>query len=100
MSEQLHTPPKKRTIIKDRVGCVRTSTYSLPGDTHTYGKKTEMSAEGSAECKLCVLYYVNGIAYLIPTSIYPCMHTSIISCNASHAQAHIHTFTYTCTVSP
>lgn len=47
---------KKRTIIKDRVGCVRTSTYHLPGDHHTYGRKTEQVNEGAAECKCEVLF--------------------------------------------
>lgn len=42
---------KKRTIIKDRVGCVRTSTYHLPPDDYTYGMKTEQGVEGVAERK-------------------------------------------------
>eukprot|EP00981_Chlorochromonas_danica_P013330 scaffold6156_cov179-Ochromonas_danica.AAC.2 len=41
--------PKKRTIVKDRVGCVRTSTYSLPPENHIYGKKTEHTQEGSGD---------------------------------------------------
>jgi hypothetical protein len=42
---------KKRTIIKDRVGCPRSSTYSLPGDDHTYGKKNEHPDETAGESK-------------------------------------------------
>lgn len=42
--------PKKRTIIKDRVGCVRTSTYDLPGgDDYTYGHKNERGVEGAGD---------------------------------------------------
>eukprot|EP01038_Epipyxis_sp_PR26KG_P014912 gene14912-20061_t len=37
---------KKSTIIKDRVGCVKTSAYSLPPPSHTFGKKTDESPEG------------------------------------------------------
>jgi len=40
---------KKRTIIKDRVGCVRTSTYNLPPANHTYGMKTVDAPEGAGE---------------------------------------------------
>eukprot|EP01040_Poterioochromonas_malhamensis_P005155 gene5155-5523_t len=36
---------KKRTIIKDRVGCTRTTTYDLPNDNFVYGKKTEDTGE-------------------------------------------------------
>jgi hypothetical protein len=42
--------PKKRTLIKDRVGCVRTSTYSLPTDpNHVYGLKNRFQQEGTSE---------------------------------------------------
>jgi len=44
--------PKKRTIIKDRVGCVRTSTYHLPGENHVFGAPTQMADEGAAEGNL------------------------------------------------
>lgn len=43
---------KKVTIIKDRVGCVRTPTLNLPPEDHVYGKKNPEVAEGSAESKL------------------------------------------------
>ncbi|KAJ1406432.1 hypothetical protein B484DRAFT_436707 [Ochromonadaceae sp. CCMP2298] len=39
--------PKKRTMMKDRVGCVRASTYSLPMEGHTYGMKTPEAFEGA-----------------------------------------------------
>mmetsp|Transcript_1439 Transcript_1439/g.2343 ORF Transcript_1439/g.2343 Transcript_1439/m.2343 type:complete len:239 (+) Transcript_1439:223-939(+) len=44
-----HPPhiPKKRTMMKDRVGCVRASTYNLPQEGHTYGAKTPEAAEGA-----------------------------------------------------
>jgi len=38
---------KKRTIIKDRVGCVRTSTYDLPANGHAYGMKYPAATEGA-----------------------------------------------------
>lgn len=49
-----HPPhlPKKRTIIKDRVGCVRTSTYDLPPSGYTYGMKMAEGAEGCGDSKL------------------------------------------------
>lgn len=41
---------KKRTIIKDRVGCVRSSIYDLPPETFTYGAKaTNPDAEGAGD---------------------------------------------------
>jgi hypothetical protein len=42
---------KKRTIIKDRLGCVRTSTYTLPGDDFTYGAPTLEASENCADSK-------------------------------------------------
>ncbi len=42
---------RKRTMIKDRVGCVRTSTYSLPTGNHTYGYKQPSDPEGAGACK-------------------------------------------------
>lgn len=44
---------KKRTIIKDRVGCTRTSTYDLPSDDFVYGKKTEEHGE-TVEASKCL----------------------------------------------
>lgn len=41
---------KKRTIIKDRVGCVKTSVYDLPQESFTYGSKAyEEGAEGAGD---------------------------------------------------
>lgn len=41
---------KKSTIMKDRVGCVKTSTYDLPAETFTYGMKaTDSSAEKAGD---------------------------------------------------
>jgi hypothetical protein len=50
--------PKKRTIVKDRIGCVRTSTYNLPGDNHTYGKETVSCDEGAGDCNNYVIIYL------------------------------------------
>lgn len=43
---------KKCTIVKDRVGCVKTSTYNLPPSNHTYGMKTPDNTEGCGHSKL------------------------------------------------
>jgi hypothetical protein len=40
---------KKRTMIKDRVGCVRTSTYSLPNSNHVYGLERSKDSEGAGD---------------------------------------------------
>ena len=42
--------PKKRTLIKDRIGIPRTSTYALPIDpSHSYGLKRPDQPEGTGE---------------------------------------------------
>lgn len=40
--------------MKDRVGCVRASTYSLPAEGHSYGMKTEQADEGVGTSKLII----------------------------------------------
>mmetsp|Transcript_12830 Transcript_12830/g.12910 ORF Transcript_12830/g.12910 Transcript_12830/m.12910 type:complete len:91 (-) Transcript_12830:394-666(-) len=40
---------KKRTMIKDRVGCVRTSSYNLPPGDHVYGKQSNPDPENAGE---------------------------------------------------
>lgn len=37
--------------MKDRVGCVRASTYTLPAEGHSYGMKTPEAAEGVGTSK-------------------------------------------------
>lgn len=39
--------PMKRTMVKDRVGCVKTSTFSLPQGDHVYGLKRPNDPEGA-----------------------------------------------------
>eukprot|EP01036_Dinobryon_divergens_P025773 gene25773-34354_t len=41
--------PKKRTIVKDRVGCVRTSTYDLPQEGFVFGMKSPDGNEGAGD---------------------------------------------------
>ena len=48
MSQEHHLP-KRRTMVKDRVGCVRTSTYHLPGTEHTYGMPRKPDAENAGD---------------------------------------------------
>ena len=40
---------KRRTMVKDRVGCVRTSTRNLPRGHFTYGMKNAPDAEGAGD---------------------------------------------------
>jgi hypothetical protein len=40
---------KRRTMVKDRVGCVRTSTRNLPRGHFTYGMKYTPDAEGAGD---------------------------------------------------
>jgi hypothetical protein len=40
---------KRRTMVKDRVGCVRTSTRNLPRGHFTYGMKYSPDAEGAGD---------------------------------------------------
>ena len=56
MSEDL--TQRKRTMIKNRVGCVRTSTYSLPQGNHVYGYKQPTDPEGAGACKLLVVRFI------------------------------------------
>ena len=42
---------RKRTMIKTRVGCVRTSTYPLPNGDHVYGYKQPADSEGAGACE-------------------------------------------------
>ena len=40
---------KRRTLIKERVGCTRTSNYDLPPLSHAYGKKFQADFENASE---------------------------------------------------
>lgn len=42
---------RKRTMIKSRVGCVKTSTYNLPASSHVYGYKQPSDPEGAGACE-------------------------------------------------
>ena len=42
-------PIVKRTLIKDRVGAVRTSSYDLPATEHIYGKEVKRDDEGAGK---------------------------------------------------
>lgn len=50
--------PKKRTIIKDRVGCVKTSTYDLPRDGFSFGRKSIEGVEGAGDSKSCPIFHL------------------------------------------
>ena len=47
--ERIRQVPKKRTMVKDRVGCCRTSTYNLPDAGHVYGRPAGESPEGAGD---------------------------------------------------
>lgn len=47
---------KKRTIIKDRVGCVRSSTYNLPAEGYSYGMKYPENPEVAGDSNYKPLY--------------------------------------------
>jgi hypothetical protein len=46
---------KKSTIMKTRIGCVKTSTYDLPAAGHVYGKKNEEGGVSVEESKPSML---------------------------------------------
>ena len=44
--------PKKRMLLKDRVGMPRTTTYNLPSDPNfTYGRTNEKNSAGTGDSK-------------------------------------------------
>lgn len=51
MAETPQHITKKSTIVKARVGCVKTSTYDLPHANHVYGKPHEEDEVGVADSK-------------------------------------------------
>lgn len=44
-------PQRKRTMIKNRVGCAKTSTFNLPPVDHVYGFKQPPDLEGAGACE-------------------------------------------------
>ena len=42
---------RKRTIIRNRVGCAKISTYNLPPGDHVYGFKQPTDPEGAGACE-------------------------------------------------
>lgn len=46
---------KKCTIMKTRIGCVKTSTYDLPGSSHSYGRPNEVGGVTVNDSK-CVIW--------------------------------------------
>ena len=42
---------KRSTLVKTRVGCVKTSTYELPSPGHAYGYNKPADPEGVGESK-------------------------------------------------
>jgi hypothetical protein len=48
-----HSPKKRRTLIKDRLGCSRVSSFeTLPSEgNHIFGKSTTYPDEGAPESK-------------------------------------------------
>ena len=50
-------------MIKDRVACVRTTTYNLPVGPHVYGKKSPPDPECAGEGKTLKLFLVIDLMY-------------------------------------
>ena len=63
MSEEMHDEipaylTKKRTIMKARVGCVRSTTYDLPPESFVYGvKANDPDAEGAGDGEMPSFVY-------------------------------------------
>jgi hypothetical protein len=49
MEERIRQVPKKRTLMKPRIGCVRQTTYNLPDANNVYGYTLQKDAEGAGE---------------------------------------------------
>jgi hypothetical protein len=49
MNDDTRNISKRRTMIKDRVGCVRSTTRNLPEPSHTFGMKSPPDPEGAGE---------------------------------------------------
>jgi len=49
MEERIRQVPKKCTIVKSRLGVVKTSCYNLPDSNHTYGYKPPDDIEGAGD---------------------------------------------------
>jgi len=49
MEERIRQVPKKCTIMKPRIGCVKTTAYNLPAADHTYGYSPPSDAEGAGD---------------------------------------------------
>ena len=56
---------RKRTMIKNRVGCAKTSTYNLPPGDHVYGFKQPTDLEGAGACEFGHLFlaFIDLIAH-------------------------------------
>jgi hypothetical protein len=51
LEERIRQVPKKCTIMKSRVGCVKTSAYNLPAPDHVYGYTPPPDPEGAGDSK-------------------------------------------------
>mmetsp|Transcript_8174 Transcript_8174/g.12208 ORF Transcript_8174/g.12208 Transcript_8174/m.12208 type:complete len:215 (+) Transcript_8174:85-729(+) len=49
MTEHERKAPKRRTMVKDRVGCVKATTRNLPEGPFVYGMKSPPDPEGAGE---------------------------------------------------
>ena len=63
--DRLHQVPKRSTIIKPRVGCVKTTTYHLPEANHVYGYRRPNDPEGAGDL---ISRWVAATPSVIPVS--------------------------------
>lgn len=83
----LHHPPhvpKKRTMVKDRVGCPRTSTYDLPDGGFVYGKPRNDDPENAGEI---ISNWVVGSPSQMTKSKYMTVYQNILAIKNGHITA-------------
>lgn len=56
---------KRRPMVKDRVGCVRTTTRNLPEGGHVYGMKSPPDPEGAGEGLILLSFSLFLFLFLI-----------------------------------
>jgi hypothetical protein len=71
MEERIRQVPKKCTIMKARVGCVKTSAYHLPPPDHTFGYTPASDAEGAGDSMFHQIHVYVPFFEMSFTSVFP-----------------------------
>jgi hypothetical protein len=87
MSDENRGLAKKRTMVKDRVGCVRSTTRSLPEPSHTYGMKSPPDPEGAGEGQILNHFSFHFLKYIIVISNWI---TADPSASKASVRSHVH----------